>query len=248
MTGTNIGFALYAIGERPGTLDARWSYENAYSGSGLATGGPNQGFVGNFHIRYFLENGEFSDEYDLQIRRTGDLYDATWLVDDAISAVGVGMEVGTRLAVGWRRVTDWRLASLPIVRAIESRRLASGSGHGFAGPAVLLHDVDIPVRAAEEEPAEAFHARVAGQFACPHEISNQLHLRCGHQFRASASNVVNGERDDDAFAHLVRKQTCVVVIRAEDFDKVTAPRRQLEHRPRWFSVPDAQSEYISEEG
>ena len=105
MTGTNIGFALYAIGETPGTLDARWSYENAYSGSGLATGGPNQGFVGNFHIRYFLENGEFSDEYDLQIRRTGDLYDATWLVDDAISAVGVGMEVGTRLAVGWRRVT-----------------------------------------------------------------------------------------------------------------------------------------------
>ena len=43
MTGANIGFALYAIGETPGTLDARWSYENAYSGSGLATGGPNAG-------------------------------------------------------------------------------------------------------------------------------------------------------------------------------------------------------------
>jgi hypothetical protein len=106
MTGANIGFALYAIGETSGTLDARWSYENAYSGSGLATGGPKQGFVGDFHIRYFLENGEFSDEYDLQIRRTGDLYGVTWLVDGAISAVGVGMEVGARLAVGWRRVTD----------------------------------------------------------------------------------------------------------------------------------------------
>ena len=69
MTGANIGFALYAIGETSGTLDARWSYENAYSGSGLATGGPKQGFVGDFHIRYFLEDGEFSDEYDLQIRR-----------------------------------------------------------------------------------------------------------------------------------------------------------------------------------
>ncbi len=106
MTNANIGFALYAIGETPGTLDARWSYENAYSGSGLATGGPRQGFVGDFHIRYFLEDGQFSDEYDLQIRKTGDLYDVPWLVDGEMSAVVVGMEVGPRLAVGWRRVAD----------------------------------------------------------------------------------------------------------------------------------------------
>jgi hypothetical protein len=105
-TGANIGFALYAFGEIPGTLDARWSYENAYSGSGLATGGPKQGFVGDFHIRYFLESGEFSDEYDLQIRKAGDLYDVTWVADGAINAIGVGMEVGPRLAVGWRRVSD----------------------------------------------------------------------------------------------------------------------------------------------
>ena len=104
MSGSNIGFALYAPGETPGTLDARWSYENAYSGSGTATGGPAHGFVGRYHVLYYLENGEFSDEYDLQIERTGDLYDVTWLVDGSISAVGVGMEVGDRLAVGWRRV------------------------------------------------------------------------------------------------------------------------------------------------
>ncbi|HXK14062.1 MAG TPA: hypothetical protein VNH45_05965 [Gaiellaceae bacterium] len=42
----------------------------------------------------------------MRIRRTGDLYDVAWLVDGAISAVGVGMEVGDRLAIGWRRVTD----------------------------------------------------------------------------------------------------------------------------------------------
>jgi hypothetical protein len=76
---------MTAIGETPGTLDARWSYENVYSGSGLATGGPKQGFVGDFHIRYFLEDGEFSDEYDLQIRRAGPLYDVTWLTDGAIA-------------------------------------------------------------------------------------------------------------------------------------------------------------------
>jgi hypothetical protein len=106
MTGSNIGFALYALGETAGTLNARWSYENAYSGFGQATGGPRAGFVGDFHIRYFFENGDFSDEYDLQIRRTGDLYDVEWLVDGAVNAIGVGMEVGAALAVGWRRVTD----------------------------------------------------------------------------------------------------------------------------------------------
>ena len=63
-----------------------------------------EGFAGRYHIRYFHENGEFSDEYDLEIERTGDLYEATWLVDGEVSAVGVRMEVGDRLAIGWRRV------------------------------------------------------------------------------------------------------------------------------------------------
>jgi len=106
MERSNIGFAVYATGEAPGTLDARWSYENSWSGSGQATGGPEEGFVGRYHIRYYLENGEFSDEYDLEIERAGDLYDVRWLVDGELSAVGVGMEVGDRLAVGWRRVAD----------------------------------------------------------------------------------------------------------------------------------------------
>jgi len=48
MQGSNIGFALYAPGEAPGTLDARWSYENASSGSGQATGGPREGFAGRY--------------------------------------------------------------------------------------------------------------------------------------------------------------------------------------------------------
>ena len=106
MKGSNIGFAVYARGEAPGTLDARWSYENALGRLGAGTGGPDQGFAGRYHIRYYLESGEFSDEYDLEIERTGDLYDVRWLVDGVIGAVGVGMEVGDRLAVGWRRVAD----------------------------------------------------------------------------------------------------------------------------------------------
>jgi hypothetical protein len=107
----NIGFVLYTKGKVPGTLNARWNYANAYSGHGVATGGPASGaFAGRYHVRYFLESGEFSDEYDLDIKKHtgGDFYDVTWIANGKVSAKGVGMEVPNDggLAVGWRRVTD----------------------------------------------------------------------------------------------------------------------------------------------
>ncbi len=66
----NIGFVLYTRGTAPGTLDARWNYANVYSGKGVATGGPGEGFAGHYHVRYYDENGAFSDEYDLVIEKT----------------------------------------------------------------------------------------------------------------------------------------------------------------------------------
>ena len=102
---------LYSRSGTPGTLNARWNYANTYSGPGVATGGPaSGGFAGRYHVRYFLENGAFSDEYDLEIERRagGDFYDVTWIVNGTVSARGVGMEVdsGNSLAVGWRRIAD----------------------------------------------------------------------------------------------------------------------------------------------
>jgi hypothetical protein len=102
----NVGFVLYTKTHAPGTLSARWNFANKYSGPGLATGGPRQGFAGRYHVRYFLDSGEFSDEYDLVIEKTGDFYSVSWLVDGKVRAVGVGMEVEDGLAVGWRRVAD----------------------------------------------------------------------------------------------------------------------------------------------
>ena len=107
----NIGFVLYTKGKAPGTLDARWNYANAYSGRGVATGGPaSSSFAGRYHVRYFLQSGEFSDEYDLDIARhgAGDFYDVKWIANGTVSAKGVGMELpnGGGLAVGWRRVAD----------------------------------------------------------------------------------------------------------------------------------------------
>jgi hypothetical protein len=102
----NIGFVLYTRSYAPGTLNARWMYTTAYSGPGIATGGPKDGFAGNYHVRYFYDSGEFSDEYDLVIEKQGDAYKASWITNGKVVAVGVGMEVKDGLAVGWRRVTD----------------------------------------------------------------------------------------------------------------------------------------------
>lgn len=102
----NVGFVLYMKSDSPGTLKARWNYANAYSGPGEATGGPIEGFAGRYHVRYFFENGEFSDEYDLIIEKTGDFYDVSWIVDGKVGARGVGMEVENGLAVGWTKVAN----------------------------------------------------------------------------------------------------------------------------------------------
>ena len=103
---SNFGLVLYTKSYAPGTLNARWLYANQYSGPGIATGGPKEGFAGHYHVRYFLDSGEFSDEYDLIIEKTGDAYWVSWISNGKVSAVGVGMEVENGLAVGWRRVAD----------------------------------------------------------------------------------------------------------------------------------------------
>ncbi|WP_394762631.1 hypothetical protein [Phenylobacterium sp.] len=102
----NVGFVLYTKSYPPGVLNARWMYGGKSSGPGIATGGPREGFAGRYHVRYFLDNGEFSDEYDLLIEKTGDAYKVSWITEGKASAVGIGMEVENGLAVGWRRVGD----------------------------------------------------------------------------------------------------------------------------------------------
>jgi len=102
----NIGFVLYTKASTPGTLNAKWNYANIWSGPGIATGGPAEGFAGNHHVRYFYENGDFSDEYDLLIEKTVNAYSVSWVSDGKIVAKGVGMETGSGLAVGWRRIKD----------------------------------------------------------------------------------------------------------------------------------------------
>ena len=103
---TDIGFVLYTKSHSPGTLNARWMFTDKYRGPGIATGGPREGFAGRYHVRYFYDSGEVSDEYDLIIEKAEDVYKVFWLVDGEVRALGVGMEVENGLAVGWRRVAD----------------------------------------------------------------------------------------------------------------------------------------------
>lgn len=104
----NIGVVLYTKGDAPGTLKARWRYTTAYSGTGVATGGPTEGFAGQYHVRYFDEQGKFSDEYDLVIERNGDFYSGSWLTNGKLSASGLGLKVDNGVAIGWRRIADER--------------------------------------------------------------------------------------------------------------------------------------------
>ena len=102
----NIGYGVYTKGATPGTLDAIWNYANVWSGKGKATGVTKDDFAGNYHIKYYYENGQFSDEYDLVIEKVGSFYSLAWIVDGKVSARGVGTVVDKRLVAGWRRVAD----------------------------------------------------------------------------------------------------------------------------------------------
>ena len=56
----NIGFVLHTKSNNPKTLFARWSYGNAFSSYGIATGSPTEdAYIGNYHILYFMKMESF---------------------------------------------------------------------------------------------------------------------------------------------------------------------------------------------
>ena len=103
---SNIGFVIYTKSLSPGTLNARWMYSTKYSGPGIATGGPKTGFAGRYHVRYFYDSGEFSDEYDLLIEKIDDVYKVSWIAGERFKRQASAWKWENGLAVGWRRVAD----------------------------------------------------------------------------------------------------------------------------------------------
>ncbi len=99
---SGVGVVLYTKGEEPGSLNAKWCYSDYGCGTGIATGGPMEGFEGNYTIRYFDSSGNFQAERGLKIQKTGIFYQVTWMNKDEISGSGVGMETEEGLSVGYR--------------------------------------------------------------------------------------------------------------------------------------------------
>lgn len=103
---TNIGCVLYKKGEESGTLTAQWCHLAAGTGTGKATGGPAEGFAGRYHIHYFDDKGNEVAIRELEIHKTGDYYELSWIHDGIIRGKGVGIEVADGLVAGWRDIDD----------------------------------------------------------------------------------------------------------------------------------------------
>jgi hypothetical protein len=102
----NIGCVVYKKGEEPGTLNAQWCHLLAGVGTGKATGGPAEGFAGRYHIHYFDDKGNEVAVRELEIDKTGDYYEPSWIYHGTLRAKGIGMEVADSLVAGWHDIDD----------------------------------------------------------------------------------------------------------------------------------------------
>ncbi len=105
----NVGCVLYKKGDEPGTLNATWCHPyfgKGILGTGKATGGPNEGYVGRYHIRYFDDKGNEIAGFELDIQKNGDYYELAWIDNGEVLDRGIGMEFSEGLVAGWRRIDD----------------------------------------------------------------------------------------------------------------------------------------------
>lgn len=104
-----VGVGVYTKGDAPGTLDAQWARSDRVSSApekgiicgGRATGGPEQGFAGSYSIIYTDEQGKPGEPYKLMIKSAGDAYQLIWLRHDQAPYMGVGIELDSKLVIGW---------------------------------------------------------------------------------------------------------------------------------------------------
>jgi hypothetical protein len=97
----DIGCVFYRMGNMPGTMTANWSHPLLGSGTGVAQGGPSEGFPGRYQIQYFDELGNEIARRELMIEQVESWLELTWLLDDQIRAKGIGIETPEGLAAGW---------------------------------------------------------------------------------------------------------------------------------------------------
>ncbi|MBT7950052.1 MAG: hypothetical protein HN764_00365 [Gammaproteobacteria bacterium] len=105
----NVGCVLYKKGDASGTLNATWCHPyfgEGVIGTGLATGGPEEGYAGQYEIRYLDHKGVEIAVFDLDIKKVGDYYEILWIINEEVLATGIGLEQTDGLVAGWREVND----------------------------------------------------------------------------------------------------------------------------------------------
>lgn len=102
----NVGCVWYQKDTEPGTLTATWCHLTLGTGTGKATGGPVEGFVGRYHICYYDDKGDEVAALELDIQKKGEYYELSWENRGEITAQGMGMEVADGLVAGWRDIKD----------------------------------------------------------------------------------------------------------------------------------------------
>jgi len=98
---SNIGHVQYSKGDATGELKAIWVHDDYGKGTGLATGNEGYKFEGNYHIKYFDEDGILLAELDLEIINNGSSYNVTWSKHGIVTSLGIGMINSNILSVGY---------------------------------------------------------------------------------------------------------------------------------------------------
>lgn len=97
----NIGSVFYKKGDKPGTLNAVWCHPEFGVGTGIATGGPLNGFSGTYQITYYDREGNEMVRLELIIEKTKDYFELSWKRDGIVTVKGVAVETENGLSAGW---------------------------------------------------------------------------------------------------------------------------------------------------
>ena len=114
----NVGCVIYRPGDQPGTLEARWCHPyfgKGMTGTGKATDGPLEGYVGRYEIQYYNAEGEGVGSYELNIERDGECYLLSWIKDGEVQDRGAGFEIPEGLIAGWFHCDDRKVEDFETV-------------------------------------------------------------------------------------------------------------------------------------
>ncbi len=101
----DIGVGYYRITSTRNVFDATWyttRLDSQEIGSGIVKGDTSNGFPGNYIVTYYDSDGSEAGTFDLNIKKTGSIYDLSWSKDGELIYIGVGIETSDGMAISYR--------------------------------------------------------------------------------------------------------------------------------------------------